>query len=360
VRYNYSFLFLITLIISGAYISGCQNAETVSASDTQSELADSLKETSPDSIRAKGLISVLTAHNLQKAESNFVLFEVSKKDNYATGHLPGALQVWRPDYENKLGYEYGGMRATKEEMQTFLSERGVLPTDKIIIYDIKGSCDAIRLAWILGIYGHEDIEVINGGKSAWKKAGYDLTADVSPVSAPSEYRFTKETNESGIATLEDIKNAINNPNIVIVDTREKEEYLGQPYISKGKLYPWKKGAATYGCIPKAVHLNWSDAVELSDDHRFKSLKDLKYNFTQVGITPDKEIIVYCQSGVRSAHTSYVLREILGYPDVKNYDGSWIEWSHNFINQANVPIERHTSEQEHKELLANLQKKLSVK
>ena len=103
-RYNYSFLFLISLIISGAYISGCQNAETVSASDIQRELADSLKEISPDSIRAKGLISVLAVHNLQKTERDFVLFEVSKKDNYDKGHLPGALQVWRPDYENKLGY----------------------------------------------------------------------------------------------------------------------------------------------------------------------------------------------------------------------------------------------------------------
>ena len=350
----------MALIGSGISISGCQNSEVVSTPDVQRELADSLREISPDSITAEGLISTFAVHDFQEAGNDFVLFEVSKKDNYDTGHLPGALQVWRPDYENKSAYEYGGMRASKEEMQIFLSERGVSPTDKIIIYDIKGGCDAIRLAWILKIYGHEDIHIMNGGKSAWKKAGYDLTTDAPALSSPTDYRFTKETDESDIVTLEEIKDAINNPNIIIVDTRGEEEYLGEPYISKGKLYPWKKGASTYGCIPSAVHLNWSDAVELSDDHRFKSLKDLKHNFTQVGITPDKEIIVYCQSGVRSAHTYYVLHEILGYPNVKNYDGSWIEWSYNFIKNANVSVERHTTEQEHKDLLVKLQQQIEIK
>ncbi len=331
----------------------------------QVEQADSssintLSELSPDSIRAKGLISILEAKTILEQDSTVVLFELSKKVNYKSGHLPNALSVWRPDYEAKSDLTYGGMRATKGEIEFFLSKKGVRPSDKIILYDTKGSCDALRLAWILQVYGHEDVQVINGGKIAWEKAGYKLTKKVPTVAEPTKYQFIKQPKDTTIVSLEEVKMAINDSTIIILDTREPEEHLGQPYIAKGKLNAWKKGAFTYGCIPSAVHLNWSDATNLEGDHRFKCLKDLKHNFIKAGITPDKEILVYCQSGVRSAHTCYVLREILGYPNVRNYDGSWIEWSYNYVMNENVPIERHTNEKEHQSMFAQLKNEIESK
>jgi thiosulfate/3-mercaptopyruvate sulfurtransferase len=330
---------------------------TVQADSSQ---IDSLSLLSPDSIKANGLFSIEEARRFFEQKTDFVLFEVSKRVKYKSGHLPNAISVWRPDYEAKTDFSYTGMRATKSEMEYFLSQKGVLPSDKIILYDTKGSCDALRLAWILQLYGHEDVKVINGGKAAWKKAGYELTKEIPNKIQTSEYQFSKQAKDTNVVSLEEVKKAISDPNIIILDTREPEEYLGQPYIAKGKLNAWKQGAFTYGCIPSAVHLNWSDAVHLDGDHRFKCLKDLKHNFSKVGITPDKEILVYCQSGVRSAHTSYVLKEILGYPNVQNYDGSWIEWTYNYVMNGNVPIERHTNQKEHQALYAQLKEEMEVK
>lgn len=327
---------------------------------TDSSQIDSLSLLSSDSIQAKGLISIEEAKRVLEQEENFVLFEVSKKVKYKSGHLPNAISVWRPDYEAKTDFSYTGMRATKGEIEYFLSQKGVHPSDKIILYDTKGSCDALRLAWILQLYGHEDVQVINGGKIAWEKAGYTLSHELPSVVNPTKYQFDNQPKDTNIVSLVEVKKAINAPNVVILDTREPEEYLGQPYISKGKLNAWKQGAFTYGCIPSAVHLNWSEAVNLDGDHRFKCLKDLKYNFTNAGITPDKEILIYCQSGVRSAHTCYVLKEILGYPNVRNYDGSWIEWSYNYVMNKNVEIERCTTEKEHQALYAQLKKELGTK
>lgn len=315
-------------------------------------------ELSPDSIQAKGLLSVAELYALLQKPEDFVLFEVSKKTEYDKGHLKNARHVWRPDYENKTDYTYSGMCASRGQMQDFLSAKGVSPQDKIILYDVKGACDALRLAWILKMYGHANVQVLNGGKKAWQKAGYPLSTDVVSDKKITDYRFPDTLNESSLATFEDVREAMQKSEILLVDTREQEEFSGQPYISKGKLHKWKKGAATYGCIPSAVHLNWSDAVDLKGDHRFKCLKDLKHNFMQAGITPDKDIIVYCQSGVRSAHTAYVLSEILGFPKVRNYDGSWIEWSHRYVEQQDVQIERHTDEAAYEKLLTQLEKTLS--
>lgn len=312
-----------------------------------------LREISPDSIQAKGLISIKEAKLILEQNPKTILFEVSSKAKYASGHLENATSVWRPDYETKANLLYGGMCAVKGEMEYFLSNKGVLPIDNIIIYDTKGGCDALRLAWILKSYGHEKVQIVNGGKTAWEKANFCLTQDVPIIVKKTNYKFNKQPKETDVVNLEEMKRAITDSNIVILDVREPEEYLGQPYIAKGKLNTWKKGAFTYGCIPSAVHLNWSEAVQLDGDHRFKCLKDLKYNFLKAGVTPDKEILVYCQSGVRSAHTVYVLKEILNYPNVKNYDGSWIEWSYNYTAKQNVPIQRHTNEVEYKALFADL-------
>ena len=353
-------LFLSIFFVLFLFSCNNKSEEREQIGQADSSQIDSLKELSPDSIQARGLISVQKAKMLLEKNENIVIFELSKSLKYKSGHLANALSIWRPDYEAKTDLSYSGMRATKGEMEFFLSEKGVLPSDKIILYDIKGSCDALRLAWILQLYGHEDVQVINGGKVAWKKSGFDLTKEIPALREATKYLFAKQKKKIDIVNLEELKKAINDPNIIILDTREREEYLGQPYIAKGKLNGWKQGAFTYGNIPSALHLNWSEAVNLNGDHRFKCLKDLKHNFTEAGVTPDKEILIYCQSGVRSAHTCFVLKEILGYPNVRNYDGSWIEWSYNYVTNENVQIEQQTTEKEHQDLYTQLKKEIESK
>lgn len=346
IRYGIWAFFLIAGVLS------CQNETPATDSTTTVAVDESLKS----SVKGPHLIEPEQVWEMYEAGESFKVIEISKSGQYAAGHLPGAINFWRPDYEGQ-GYEYGGMRMSTDELATLLGSNGISPDDQLIIYDTKGSVDAIRFMWMLDIYGHQNMAIMNGGKTAWTKAGYELSTEPTPEVEPVVYTFQEEPDFGRLANMEDVIAALSDPNTVLLDTREPEEYQGVPYIDKGECLPYKKGAFTFGRIPGSVHLNWSDAVDLNDDHRFKSLKDLKYNFEQAGITPDKKIIAYCQSGVRSSHTTYVLTELLGYPDVKNYDGSWIEWSYNYIQQGNVDIERDLDEEEHKKRLALLETQL---
>jgi thiosulfate/3-mercaptopyruvate sulfurtransferase len=270
---------------------------------------------------------------------NFVIFEISKK--YNQEHLPGAFHLWRPDYENNSDFPYEGMMATRLQMERLLSQHGVIDSTEIIIYDTKGSADAMRLLWILRSYGHHKAAVMDGGKTAWQQAQYPLSQGPLPAPVPSDYHFPGPVSSLQMASMKDVLAALTDTNIIIIDTREPEEFMGKPYLQQDELLYYKKGAFASGAIPGAIHINWSDAVDLDGNHCFKSLHALQYNFTKKGISPDKQIITYCQSGVRSAHTTFVLTELLGYPNVRNYDGSWIEWSYFYQNGQKVPIEQHT-------------------
>lgn len=317
-----------------------------------------IESTSPKDITGRHLVTVQQVREWIDNKYPMTIFEISKKEKYEAGHLPNAIQLWRPDYENIEDYEYEGMIATQQQMETLLSKKGVVSNTKIVLYDTKGSVDAMRFRWILTLYGYDNIAVMNGGKTAWINAGYSLSSKTVTNIKPTQFSFPADKYLYQIATLENVQAAIKDTNIIILDTREPEEYYGQPYISNGKLYPYKKGAHTYGCIPTAIHLNWSDAVDLQNDHCFKALKDLRYNMAMAGVVANKEIITYCHSGVRSAHTAYVLTELLGYPKVKNYDGSWIEWSYYYHNGKEVEVERHTSKAEYERLFKQLEKQLN--
>ncbi len=227
------------------------------------------------SVKGPHLIETASVKKMYDEGSAFKAIEISKPAKYEAGHLPGAINFWRPDYEGK-GYDYGGMRASPEEMAALLGSNGIGPDDYLVIYDTKGSVDAIRFMWILDLYGHEQMAVMNGGKVAWDTDGFELTTEKTKTEAVS-YTFSAAPDYSSLAGMEDILAAMNDTTYILVDTREPEEYHGVPYISKGVCYPYKKGAFTYGRIPGSIHLNWSDAVDLNGDHRFKSLKDLKYN-----------------------------------------------------------------------------------
>lgn len=289
---------------------------------------------------------------MEKSE-DVVLFQISKKEKFDKEHITGAFQLWRPDYENRSDYPYGGMMAKQEDIEVLLSQYGVESQTQIILYDTKGNVDAARFWWILRLYGHDKVAMIDGGIKAWKLEG--LTTECLSTKRPkqSHYHFEGESMKNRLASFEDVQSALRDTNVIFLDTRELEEHEGKPYLDKGKLYKFKKGAALAGCIPESKFLNWSDAVDLKGDHRIKSIKDLKYNFDRAGVRQNKKIITYCQSGVRSAHTTFVLTELLGFPDVLNYDGSWIEWSYKYKQGAAVEIELKTNPEEVEQIYNSL-------
>jgi thiosulfate/3-mercaptopyruvate sulfurtransferase len=340
-----AFTFLLALLVLAG---GCRpGAEEPSTTDDTAGFGDSPYLLSVDEVMAL----------LQSPEPPLLL-EISKAEKFASGHLPGAVNLWRPDYGDTDNFLYGGMRASRSKMANLLGKLGATPDKLIVVYCAKGSADAARLTWVLRSYGHDRVVIMDGGKAGWQYAGHVLTKEIAEQRSPTTYQFASPETTSHLASLEDVLAAISDTNTIIVDTREDYEYLGVPHIVNKSVIRFKKGAFTHGAIPGALHLNWSEAVDLHSDHTFKSLTDLSHNFLRQGITPDKRIIVYCQSGVRSAHTAFVLTELLGYPDVRNYDGSWMEWS--FVHQQDTSgkLERHTSEKEsekiYQDLLATVQ------
>lgn len=291
------------------------------------------------------LLPVEEVAKLLKSPNPPLLIEVSKKEHFSQGHLPGAVNLWRPDYEDTINYPYGGMKATRQDMGKLMGNLGAKNDELVLVYCTKGSVDAARIQWILQGYGHQNVAMIDGGKAAWKHAGYPLEDDTIPQRTPTDYQFQLPENTAQFVSLQEIKGAINDTNTIILDTREDYEFWGMPHVTDNGVVHFKKGAFAAGAIPGAIHLNWSEAVDLKKDHTFKSLESIKHNFLRQGVTPDKKIIAYCQSGVRSAHTAFVLKHLLGYPDVKSYDGSWIEWSYNSTIDTSVHLQQHTPAEE---------------
>jgi len=269
------------------------------------------------------LIEASTLYENRNHE-NYLIIDLRKPEKFNAGHIPNAINIWRSDIidQNKI---YGGMMAKKAIIEQLFSSLGIKSDEPLLIYDDKGLVDAIRLWWILDYYGHTNVKLLNGGLNSWKNSDYPITTK-NTILKKTTFKFKKSTiNASRYANIEDVKNAISNPDILLLDTRELKEFTGE-FI--------KKGAFRAGKIPNSIWCNWSETVDYKNSTKFKSLDKLKEIYTSRGITPDKDIIAYCQSGVRSAHTTFVLTQLLGFTSVKNYDGSWIEWSYN----KDLPIE----------------------
>lgn len=246
--------------------------------------------------------------------------------NPANGDSPieGSFTMWRGDYSASEGaFEYGGMRNTTEEMESILSNFGATADSTIVVYASNSHHDAARLWWQIKLLGHEDVRYLDGGLNAWVGAEYP-TGDANPTVETTEYKAPAASEET-LALLEDVVAAIDDENTVVIDTRGEGEETGADT---------KKGAFGPGKISGAVWINWTNNV--NEDTTLKTASDLKALY---GEFEGKNIIPYCQSGVRSAHTLLVLSQALGYENVKNYDGSWIEWSYNVYELSEeIPTE----------------------
>ncbi|NRA13142.1 MAG: sulfurtransferase [Crocinitomicaceae bacterium] len=243
---------------------------------------------------------------------------ICKPDEFAKGHVEFATRIWRDDYEDTSA-QFGGIIAPRESIENLLSLSGITSEDTILLYDHKGGCDAARFWWILNVYGHKNAHILNGSQGDLSK----IFGNPSVIE-PTEYSFPNGIDSSLYANLDELL-AANKRGAFILDARTKEEFEGSIL---------KDGAFKSGRIPNALFYPWTNAINATGDQRLKSKDHLKKKLSEFGLKKDSEIIVYCHSGVRSAHTTLVLTEILGYTNVKNFDGSWIEYSFN----KDLPIE----------------------
>ena len=248
---------------------------------------------------------------------NVKIVDFRKKKNYNDGHIEGAIQIWRDDFKND-SFPYGGMLPKNSTLEALFSSLGIKSTDTIIVYDDRGSCDAARFWWIMQYYNFNSVKILNGGIDAWKKLQGKITTEKTEAHL-SEFAFGAEINSSINITKEEIVKKLNsNSTAIILDTRNIDEFSSKRQ---------KKGAAKGGRIPRSILFDWDKAVDYSSNKKLKSTQELKRLVNTLQISETDTIITYCHSGVRSAHTYFVLKEVLGYQHVYNYDGSWTEWSY---------------------------------
>lgn len=245
-----------------------------------------------------------------------VLVDVRKPEEFKEGHIPGAVNIWRSDIED-TSVNYNGKMALEEQMAGLLSNRGIDSSDFIVMYDAKGQVDAARLWWLLSYYGHEKKALLNGGLQAWQAQGGSLSTEDSRYTSTA-YEFVRSRHPEILATMQDIKQK--SDNTILIDSRCEAEFKGEMR---------KNGAFQAGAIAGSVLLDYYDNCynEGSKSTFFRTKTELQKRYEDAGISPNDTVIVYCHSGVRSAQTTFVLRNLLGYKNVKNYDGSWVEWSY---------------------------------
>jgi thiosulfate/3-mercaptopyruvate sulfurtransferase len=247
--------------------------------------------------------------------------------NYELGHIPGSVLInWKSDINNPIKRDI----LSKEAFEELLQRIGVNNDTTLALYGDFNNWFAAFAFWVFKYYGFDDVRLVNGGRKKWLLEDRPLTKDVQNY-ANGNYKVAKEPDKSIRVYLDYVRNTLGSKGKSLVDVRSPKEFSGE--ITAPPEYPTEH-AQRGGHIPGAANITWSQAVNDADG-TFKSVDELKQIYEAKGISPDKEIITYCRIGERSSHTWFVLKYLLGYPNVKNYDGSWTEWGNLIAN----PIEK---------------------
>lgn len=263
--------------------------------------------------------------HLKDARIRIAEVDYDPKSNYLLGHVPGAVLIdWRQDMNDPLQRDI----IRREACEGLLSRLGISNDTTIILYGDFNNWFACFAFWVLKYYGVQNVKVMNGGRKKWIEEDRPLTKDI-PSYPASTFRCS-EPDESIRTYLDYVKIARLMRDKVLVDVRSPAEFKGE--ILAPPEYPTEH-AQRGGHIPGAVNIPWGQAVR--DDGTFKSYDELKALYQSKGVTPDKEVITYCRIGERSSHTWFVLKYLLVYSFVKNYDASWTEWG----NMLRNPIEK---------------------
>jgi len=249
-------------------------------------------------------------------------------DAYGRGHIPGAVAVnWNTDLQDPLRRDF----IDPEQFAKLQSSLGIAPSTLVVLYGGNNNWFAAYAYWYYKVYGHGPAKLLDGGRKSWELEGRELTTDSPAIEAAGGYPVSQP--DFSIRAFRDqvLSQYVGRPGRALVDVRSPEEYRGE------KMAPDhlpQEAAQRPGHIPGAVNIPWAKAVD-GTTGKFLSNDDLRGLYGGQGVEPGQDVVAYCRIGERSAHTWFVLHELLGYPNVRNYDGSWTEWG----SLVGVPIER---------------------
>ena len=245
------------------------------------------------------------------------LIDARPAEEFAQGHIPGAVHLDLFGL-SLIDTSPAPLKAFLWMIHHLFEMRGVSEKKEVVLYEKTSGMRAARGLWFLEYFGHPSARVLDGGIQAWREAGYPV---ITEVVLPKASSFALAERRELLATADDVLHSVEKENIRLLDTRSDDEYMGR-----------NVRAARGGAIPGAVHLEWTHNLDASG--KYKPAPELRRMYQDLGVTPDKEIIPYCQGGYRSAHTYLALR-LLGFPRIRNYLGSWKEWG----DRLDLPIEK---------------------
>lgn len=289
-KYISKVLVVLLILVTAFSIAGCSSSSFNNEED-------------------KSIISAKDALQLLGNE-NVVLVDAQKANIYAKGHLKGAVNIGRDDIVIKEPVV--NVLAPKEQIEEVLGNAGVANDSKVVIYDNNNNMDSARLWWTMKVYGHENVVVVSGGLKSLVEAGGEKITEVANVN-PVKYA-AKDKNASMIATIDEVKAQVNDPNenVVLLDTRSQEEYDA-------------------GTIPSALLIDYSD--NNYKDGTYKSVQDTRIMYLEKDLNPEKTAIMYCKTSIRGAQ-SYLALYNAGYRNLKLFDGAWVEWT----SDESLPIQ----------------------
>jgi thiosulfate/3-mercaptopyruvate sulfurtransferase len=266
--------------------------------------------------REKLLIAAVALKEKLNSDS-LCLIDVRSAEDFAQGHIPGAVHFDLFGL-SLIDTSEAPLKAFMHMIHHVFELRGVSEKKEVVVYENNSGMRAARGLWFLDYFGHPSASMLDGGIQAWKAAGLAITTEAT---SPKGASFKISERREVLATADDVLQSLKNKDVSILDTRSRAEYVGTQIR-----------AARGGAIPGAIHIEWTDNLDASG--KFKSDGELKAMYSRAGITPDKEVISYCQGGYRAAH-SYVALRLIGFAKIRNYIGSWKEWG----DRADLPIEQ---------------------
>ncbi len=251
-------------------------------------------------------------------QESILIVDLCKPEVYAQSHIPGAVRL---DYAQIVAADKPvmGLLPSESQLNEVFSSIGLIPEHHVVAYDDEGGGRASRLLWTLEAMGHARYSLLNGGLHAWTLERRPLKSG-SETRARSQYRVRR--NDAVVADKTYILKHLGDPTVALLDARSVDEYLGN-----------KRFAERGGHIPGAVNLDWMQAMDRDRGLRFKPAEALRTLLASLGVTPDKEVVCYCQSHHRSAHSCLLLKS-LGFTRVRGYPGSWSDWG----NSPDTPVE----------------------
>ena len=246
---------------------------------------------------------------------------------YGEGHVPGAIAwAWNQQLCDTVRRDI----LPQEAFERLMAESGIANDTTVVLYGDNNNWFAAWAFWQLKIYGHQDVRIMNGGRNKWIAENRELSTDV-PKPPHTRYRAS-QPDLSLRAFLPQVQDALKRGDVPLVDVRSSKEFTGEILSPPGLAETCQRG----GHIPGARNIPWSRAC--NDDGTFRSSDELKRIYASEGIDGSKPVVAYCRIGERSSHTWFVLKYLLGYRDVTNYDGSWTEWG----NLVGAPVEKGTA------------------